>query len=150
MFTADATKLTNEVKDKLPGDAKEIKKDAQVAGQDAKTKADQLARDARAGADKVDARLESLRRDAGKELDKAAESTRKNVNEAADKFDKNVTEVSCCLHKVLGWVGRCVGQWLILCVFVLGRAENEEWCLELVRRQQVIVFSFSLLMDALP
>ena len=119
-----------------------------MAGQDAKAKADQLARDARAGADKVDARLESLRRDAGKELDKAAESTRKNVNEAADKFDKNVTEVSCCLLKLLWWVGRCVGQWLILCVFVSGRAENEEWCLELVWRQQVV--DFSLWMDALP
>ena len=37
---------------------------------------------------------------------------------------------------------------LIMHVFVLGRAENEERCLELVRWQQVV--DFSLWMDSLP
>jgi F0F1-type ATP synthase membrane subunit b/b' len=104
------------VKDKLPGDAKEAKKEAEVAGQDARGKADQLAKDAKAGVDKVDAQLESLRRDAAKELDKTAKNTEQSLNKAVDKFDKSVTEVSVS-SAVFLTSKRCDGGVLIADVF---------------------------------
>lgn len=86
----------------LPGSAKEVKKDAEVAGADIQAKASQMARDARAKIDKADAKVGQYEKDAEKELSRAASKTEANLKEGVDKFDKNVTEVSVVLSG-MGW-----------------------------------------------
>lgn len=94
MSTADATKISNDVRSQLPGTGKEVQKDAEVAGQQVSSKVNNLTRDAKIEASKVDAKLDQYRKEAGQQLDSTAKDVRKNTNAAIDSFDKNVTEVS--------------------------------------------------------
>ncbi|EGP90997.1 unnamed protein product [Zymoseptoria tritici ST99CH_1A5] len=83
---ADAAKVSREVRDHVPGSAKELKKDAESAGAQIQSKANQLGRDAKAEASKVDAKLEQYRQDAAAQL----KQTGKEANKAIDKFDNEV------------------------------------------------------------
>ncbi|CAK3739322.1 hypothetical protein DOTSEDRAFT_70624 [Lecanosticta acicola] len=89
---ADAAKASSEIKSHLPGQAKEVKKDAEAGISEAGAKVNQYIRDAKSEASKVDEKLEQYRKDAANQLDKTSQDARKNANAAIDSFDKNVTE----------------------------------------------------------
>jgi polyhydroxyalkanoate synthesis regulator phasin len=78
-LSADAAKLSHEVKDHLPGSAKELKKDGETAAAQAQAKYNELSRDAKAEASKVDAKLQQYRTDAGKQLDAAGKEINKGI-----------------------------------------------------------------------
>ena len=93
-FEADATKLSNQVQNNLPGKADEAKKDAQVAQADISSKANELAKDARSQIDKADKNFEKYKADAEKRIEQGGKEAADKANSAIDKFDKSVTEVS--------------------------------------------------------
>lgn len=78
----------------MPGAGKEAKKDAELYGEEAKSKFNQLVQDGKQEAHKVDAKLAEYRKDAQSTLNSAATDAQKNANKAIDQFDQKVTEVS--------------------------------------------------------
>ena len=105
--SADASKLSSTVKDQIPGQAKELKKDGEAAASEAKSKVNQLSRDAKDELSKVDNQLEQYRKDAANTLDKTAKDVQVNTNKAIDNFDKNVSEVSGYDSFLICWKGMC-------------------------------------------
>ncbi|KAL9533089.1 hypothetical protein SMMN14_03822 [Sphaerulina musiva] len=91
-FEADAARASNKVQSQLPGAGKEAKKDAELYGEEAKSKFNQLVQDGKQEAHKVDAKLAEYRKDAQSTLNSAATDAQKNANKAIDQFDQKVTE----------------------------------------------------------
>lgn len=101
-ITADAAKISREVRDHVPGTAKELQKDAESASAQAQSKLNQFGRDAKAEASKVDAKLQDFRQDASKQIDAAG----KEINKKIDKFDNTVeAEASKAKSGLSGWFG---------------------------------------------
>ncbi|CZT22302.1 uncharacterized protein RCC_08171 [Ramularia collo-cygni] len=99
---ADAARVSHEVRDHIPGSAKEMKKDAESAAAQAQSKFNQLGRDAKAEANKMDNKIGQLSQDASKQLDAAGKEINKNI----DKFDNTVeAEASKAKSGLSGWFG---------------------------------------------
>jgi ElaB/YqjD/DUF883 family membrane-anchored ribosome-binding protein len=105
--SADAAKVSREVKGHLPGAEKEAKKDTEVLAAEAGKKFDNTVADAKAGVSKIDSKLEGYRKDAEKTIDRTAKDARNQANAAIDKFDKSVTEVSISYFYLGGCCDRC-------------------------------------------
>jgi len=80
-FEADASRLSSQVKNELPGRGKEAKKEGEALVNQASNKFDQASADAKSKLSEAEAKARELSQKAGKDL-----------NGAIDKFDKTVED----------------------------------------------------------
>ncbi|ETI29585.1 hypothetical protein G647_02038 [Cladophialophora carrionii CBS 160.54] len=80
-FEADASKVSSQIKNDLPGREKEAKKEGEALANQASHKFDQASADAKTKLSDAEARAKELSQKTGKE-----------INSAIDKFDKTVEE----------------------------------------------------------
>lgn len=100
--TADAAKVSSDIRSHLPGAGKEAQKQASLTGAEAGQKLDQAVKDAKQGLSNADGKLEAYRKDAEKGIERNLAEARQGATQAVDKFDKSVSEGA---EKAKGWFG---------------------------------------------